>query len=138
MGGEEFLIYSRRSPFDQVINLVDRVLKVIAEEPIYFEGKAIPVALTAGFISLPFSSIPDEVCGWERTLQIADMALYLGKTNGRNRAYGIAKLLVPYEEAIETVSSDLAAAILQNMVEIVEVLGPEPTQDYVKNEEATS
>lgn len=125
-GGEEFLIYSRRSPFDQIVNLVERVLKIIADEPIYFEGRAISVTLTAGFISLPFSGIPDEVCDWEKTLQIADMALYLGKTNGRNRAYGIAKLLVPYHDAIGTVTSDLAAAILQNMVEIVEVLGPEP------------
>jgi diguanylate cyclase (GGDEF)-like protein len=125
-GGEEFLIYSRRSPFEQIIPLVDRVLKIIAEKPIYFEGRSISVTLTAGFISLPFAGIPDEICDWEKTLQIADMALYLGKTNGRNRAYGISKLLVPYPDAIDTVTSDLAAAILQNMVEIVEVLGPEP------------
>ena len=135
-GGEEFLIYSRRSPFDQIVNLVERVLKIIADEPIYFEGRAISVTLTAGFISLPFSGIPDEVCDWEKTLQIADMALYLGKTNGRNRAYGIAKLLVPYHDAIDTVTSDLAAAILQNMVEIVEVLGPEPKPVNPKVENA--
>jgi diguanylate cyclase (GGDEF)-like protein len=133
-GGEEFLIYSRRSPFDQIIHLVDRVLKIIADEPIYFEGRAISVTLTAGFISLPFSDIPDEICDWEKTLQIADMALYLGKTNGRNRAYGIAKLLVPYQDGIDTVTSDLAAAILQNMVEIIEVLGPEPKSANAKVE----
>lgn len=137
-GGEEFLIYSRRSPFDQIIHLVDRVLKVIAEEPIYFEGRTISVTLTAGFISLPFSGIPDEECDWEKTLQIADMALYLGKTNGRNRAYGISKLLVPYPEAIATVTSDLAAAILQNMVEIVEVLGPEHQVAQAKPDSAAS
>ena len=118
------------------MNLVERVLKIIADEPIYFEGRAISVTLTAGFISLPFSGIPDEVCDWEKTLQIADMALYLGKTNGRNRAYGIAKLLVPYHDAIGTVTSDLAAAILQNMVEIVEVLGPEPKPVNPKVENA--
>jgi hypothetical protein len=68
--------------------------------------------------------VPEDVCDWERALQIADMALYLGKTHGRNRAYGLSRLLVAHEEAITTLTHDLAAAIKQNMVEVIEVLGP--------------
>jgi hypothetical protein len=48
---------------------------------------------------LPFSGLDESVFGWEKVLQIADMALYLGKANGRNRAYGIA-VWCPSEAAL--------------------------------------
>ena len=57
-------------------------------------------------------------------MQIADMALYLGKVNGRNRAYGLNRLLVPFEEAMPVLERDITAAIKANMVELVEVVGP--------------
>ena len=49
--------------------------------------------MSAGYIALPFSDIPEQQCNWEKTMQFADMALYLGKVNGRNRAYGLISLL---------------------------------------------
>ncbi len=123
-GGEEFLIYSPKSNPEQITSLVERVLRAIGEKPFTHEALVIPVTVTAGFISVPFSDVPEEFCDWERALQIADMALYLGKTHGRNRAYGLARLLVSHEDALPTLTHDLAAAIKDNMVEIIEVLGP--------------
>ena len=123
-GGEEFLIYSPKSNPEQITSLVDRVLRTIGEKPFTHGSLSIPVTVTAGFISVPFSDVPEEFCDWERALQIADMALYLGKTHGRNRAYGLARLLVSHEDALPTLTHDLAAAIKDNMVEIIEVLGP--------------
>jgi diguanylate cyclase (GGDEF)-like protein len=123
-GGEEFLIYSPKSNPEQITSLVDRVLRTIGEKPFTHGALSIPVTVTAGFISVPFSDVSEEFCDWERALQIADMALYLGKTHGRNRAYGLARLLVPHEDALPTLTHDLAAAIKDNMVEIIEVLGP--------------
>lgn len=123
-GGEEFLIFSPKSNPEQIKSLVERVLRTIGETPFMNGDLPIPVTVTAGFISVPFSDVPEEVCDWERALQIADMALYLGKTHGRNRAYGLAKLLVPYQDAIPTLTHDLAAGIKQEMVEVIEVLGP--------------
>jgi diguanylate cyclase (GGDEF)-like protein len=123
-GGEEFLIFSPKSNPEQITSLVERVLRTIGEAPFMNGEQAIPVTVTAGFISVPFSDVPEDVCDWERALQIADMALYLGKTHGRNRAYGLARLLVPHEDAIPTLTHDLAAAIKKNMVDVIEVLGP--------------
>jgi hypothetical protein len=57
-------------------------------------------------------------------MQIADMALYLGKTHGRNRAYGLNRLLVPFEQAMPVLEHDIASALEANMVELVEVVGP--------------
>ncbi len=123
-GGEEFLIFSPKSNPEQITNLVNRVLRTIGETPFMNGSQAIHVTVTAGFISVPFSEVPEDVCDWEKALQIADMALYLGKTHGRNRAYGLSKILVPYEEAIPILTHDLAEAIKQNMVDVIEVLGP--------------
>nr|WP_315472602.1 tetratricopeptide repeat-containing diguanylate cyclase [uncultured Undibacterium sp.] len=123
-GGEEFLIFSPKSNPEQITSLVQRVLCTIGETPFCSGTLSMPVTVTAGFISVPFSDVPEDVCDWERALQIADMALYLGKTHGRNRAYGLSRLLVGHEEAIPTLTHDLAAAIKQNMVDVIEVLGP--------------
>jgi diguanylate cyclase (GGDEF)-like protein len=123
-GGEEFLIYSPKSNPMQITRLVERVLRAIGEKPIAVGELQVPVTMTAGFISLPFSGVPEGVCNWEKTLQMADMALYLGKAHGRNRAYGMAKLLVPHEQAMPILEHDLSAAISAGMVELIEVLGP--------------
>ena len=123
-GGEEFLIYAPKSSPEQITNLVERVLTAIGSEAIQVGNLQIPVTLTAGFISLPFSGVSEENCGWEKTLQMADMALYLGKAHGRNRAYGLSKLLVEHEKAMQLIDHDLSAAISDGMVELIEVIGP--------------
>ena len=123
-GGEEFLIFSPKSNPAQITSLVDRVLRAIGEEAIQVGNIAVPVTLTAGYISLPFSGVPESICNWEKTLQMADMALYLGKAHGRNRAYGLSRLLVPHEQAMPILDHDLSAAIAAEMVEIIEVIGP--------------
>ena len=128
-GGEEFLIYSPHSSPVQITSLVDRVLRAIGEKPVLVGELHIPVTLTAGFISLPVSGVPETVCSWEKTLQIADMALYLGKAHGRNRAYGLARLLVPYEQAMPILERDLSAAISAGLVEMIEVTGPLQVKD---------
>lgn len=127
-GGEEFLIFSPKSNPAQITRLVERVLQVIGEKPIQVGEIAVPVTLTAGYISLPFSGVPEILCNWEKALQMADMALYLGKAHGRNRAYGLSRLLVPHEQAMPILDHDLSAAISAGMVEIIEVIGPLQTR----------
>jgi hypothetical protein len=60
---------------------------------------------------LPFSGVPEEACNWEKAMQLADMALYLGKMNGRNRADGLLSLLAPYQQALPELEKDFSAAI---------------------------
>lgn len=123
-GGEEFLVFSPKSSPSQSAGLVERLLQAVGAEPIMAVDEEIQVTMTAGFISLPFSDVPESVFGWEKVLQIADMALYLGKANGRNRAYGISRLLVPSEVALPVLETDLSAALANGMVELIEVFGP--------------
>ena len=123
-GGEEFLVYSPKANAGHLKNLAQRVLKVIGETPIEVNGQSLQVTVTGGFLSLPFSGLTEEECNWEKAMQIADMALYLGKVNGRNRAYGLNRLLVPFEVAMPVLERDISAAIKSEMVELMEVVGP--------------
>lgn len=122
-GGEEFLIYSRKSHIHQAALLVERILKIIGENEIEFEGKKIKITATCGFVSLPFIEGANEFRGWEKTLQIADAALYFGKNNGRNRAYGIGKILVDEEIAMPIIVENLPEAIEKELVEVIEING---------------
>ena len=123
-GGEEFLVYSPKSNSSQIAGLVERVLHAVGGKSITIGDHEIQVTMTAGFISLPFSDISEEDLNWEKALQIADMALYLGKANGRNRAYGVARVLVDAVSALPLLEEDLAAAVKSGVVELIEVLGP--------------
>ncbi|MDX1536323.1 GGDEF domain-containing protein [Arsukibacterium sp.] len=123
-GGEEFLIYLDNISSEQVVDFCDRILKVVASEPVMWDGKLIPVSTSGGFIHLPFAGIDETELNWERALQIADMALYLSKVNGRNQVYAITGLHSEYEAARQLLSDDLQGAIGQNMVDYITIKGP--------------
>lgn len=124
-GGEEFLIFAPKSDPEQIEFLVGRLLNAVGESAIETDGHSLQVTMTAGFIALPYSTIPETDFDWEKALQIADMALYLGKANGRNRGYGVSALKVPPAEGLPVLEQDLTAAIAAGMVDLVEVHGPQ-------------
>ncbi|MDP2371152.1 diguanylate cyclase [Rhodoferax sp.] len=126
-GGEEFLVYSPRANPQHLKGLAERLLEAIGSKPIVVGGQSIPVTVTAGFIALPYSGISEALCNWEKALQIADMALYMGKVNGRNRAYGVGPLRVAPEIALPILDHDLSAALKAGMIELTEVMGPAQT-----------
>lgn len=123
-GGEEFLVFAPKTKPEQLTTMVERVLRSIGSTPVIAGQTEIPVTVSAGYIALPFSDVPEDKCNWEKAMQLADMALYLGKVNGRNRAYGLMKLLVPYEQALPELERDFSDALKQNMVDVNVVLGP--------------
>jgi diguanylate cyclase (GGDEF)-like protein len=124
-GGEEFLVFSPKANATRLKNLAHRVLVAIGATPMEVGDKTMTVTVTGGFLSLPFSGLSETDCNWEKAMQIADMALYLGKVNGRNRAYGLNRLLVPFEQAMPVLEHDISAALKAGMVELVEVIGPD-------------
>ena len=127
-GGEEFLVFSPKANAAHLKSLAQRVLNVIGKEPIAVGDQMIAITVSGGFLSLPFSGLSETDCNWEKAMQIADMALYLGKVNGRNRAYGLNRLLAPFEQVMPVLERDISAALKAEMVELVEVLGPTPAR----------
>lgn len=123
-GGEEFLIVLRRIDQAALTQFTQRVLDVIGKHPIEFQGQRIAITISAGFITLPFADLTEEQFNWEKALQLADMALYLGKVHGRNRGYGVVQLHRPYAEIQHQLETDLSKAIDDGMVEVCLLHGP--------------
>jgi two-component system, cell cycle response regulator len=78
-GGEEFLIISPNVNGQDGMKTAERLRKVIAENPVKFEGKLLPI--TASFGIAPFEPSLKSV---EQLLSRADEALYAAKDGGRN------------------------------------------------------
>jgi diguanylate cyclase (GGDEF)-like protein len=116
-GGEEFLIVLQRPQQADIDQLCQTLLQKVSELPVMFEGKEIPVTISGGFINLPFAGVPEHQFNWERVLQVADMALYLSKVNGRNQINLVTDLNVPFADAEPHLQSDLSGAIRENMIQ---------------------
>lgn len=123
-GGEEFLVYSPKANPAQLRALAERLLYAVGGKPIRVGEHDLRVTVTAGFLTLPFAGVPEVRCNWEKALQIADMALYLGKVHGRNRAYGLTQLNAPVDQSLALLEKDLQQALEAGCVELVEVPGP--------------
>jgi len=123
-GGEEFLFYVKDIDLEQLRQFAARILHAVGTDPIKVDKHMIQMTATVGFIQLPFAGVSEEFVNWERTLQIADMALYTGKAHGRNRACGVAGLNVDYETAKHALENDFSEAIEQGWVSIVTIPGP--------------
>lgn len=123
-GGEEFLIMLRRVDIAATTLFTQRVLDDIAVRPVTFADQQIHVTISAGFLTYPFAGLDEATLGWSKTLQLADMALYLSKVHGRNRGYGLVQLNQPYAAVARQLETDLSQAIEQGQVEIVLVQGP--------------
>lgn len=122
-GGEEFLIVLQRPQQDDIDQLCQTLLHKVSELPVLFEGKEIPVTISGGFINLPFAGVPELQFNWERVLQVADMALYLSKVNGRNQINLVTGLNVPFADAEPHLQSDLSGAIRENMIQLHTING---------------
>lgn len=79
-GGEEFGIILPSTSMDGALILAERIRQVIAQTPIMYKEIAIPVTISIGVSELESGS-PN----YEHLIHCADLALYYGKENGRNR-----------------------------------------------------
>lgn len=123
-GGEEILLVLEHLVPDQLSSFIERILQIITAQPVIFEQHSISVTASGGFIHLPFAGVSEELLGWEKVMQIVDMALYLSKANGRNQVCMINGLKVSFSQAEALLSSDLGGAIRADMLDITRVSGP--------------
>ena len=68
---------------------------------------------------------PDNVVlSWERAISLVDMAMYMAKVHGRNRAYGVHRLRRSDDEALAVIERDLEKAWETGMVVLQTLRGP--------------
>ena len=117
-GGEEFVLILPGTAPEGMTVLAERVLRIIAQEPVMAEGTSVPVTVSAGCVSYPlFAGQP-----WQDSLKVADFAMYMAKQGGRNRAVCLMK--VQEGAPKDVLLTDLAAASAAGHVTLQTILGP--------------
>jgi diguanylate cyclase (GGDEF)-like protein len=121
-GGEEFLAFLpavKRSSLDDVAR---RLLSGIPARSIDYQGTRLSVNVSIGFAPFPLAP-GGKSMSWERAVNLVDMALYLAKGHGRNRAYGVQGFAHDTGMTMEEIEQDIEAAWRAGSVELSIVQG---------------
>jgi diguanylate cyclase (GGDEF)-like protein len=121
-GGEEFLAFLPAIPREGVDEIARRLLAGISEHTIDYQGNAISVNVSIGFAPFPLSP-GEQPLPWERAVNLVDMALYMAKGHGRNRAYGVRGFANFGATSMEHIEQDLESAWRAGSVEMTVVMG---------------
>lgn len=117
-GGEEFVLVLPGTSAEGMAVLAERVLSVIGTEPVMAEGRAIPVTVSAGCVSYPL--LPGQP--WQDALKVADVAMYMAKESGRNRA--ICLMDIAADTPAARLTDALADAVETGQVMVKPISGP--------------
>jgi diguanylate cyclase (GGDEF)-like protein len=125
-GGEEFLIYMPGVVPAQAQALAERVLHTVGAQPVPVPGLTGPglrvtVSLGYGCFPLPPGRLSLTL---ERAINLADMALYTAKGQGRNRAIGIASIVAADDAGLRAAESDFDRAWHEGRLTLQRSLGP--------------
>ena len=134
-GGEEFLAFMPAVPRDGLDDIARRVLQGISAQRVTYQEHEIAVNVSVGFAPYPLAPGATPLA-WERAVNLVDMALYLAKAHGRNRAYGVRGFAHFERTSMEAIEQDLERAWRDGYVDLSVVLGsapeaPPPSQDNV-------
>jgi predicted signal transduction protein with EAL and GGDEF domain len=101
-----------------------RVLRIVGQTPIACGTESLRITASIGYARFPLA--PYDTQGpWEQALNLADMALYTAKNQGRNRAVGIASTTAPTSEALREIGADFERAWRDSRVTLTHTSGPE-------------
>ncbi len=123
-GGEEFLVFVPATSSDRLDEIAMRIMHAISSEPVLFQGTPIRVTASIGYAPMPLPP-HNLVLPWDRAIGLVDMALYMAKVRGRNRAYGICGLRHGDDESLSRIERDLEQSWKDGMVEMRALPGPE-------------
>ena len=87
VGGDEFALLVPGSTAEGLLELAHRLVEAVAALSFRFAGKAVGVTASVGI-----ARFPDNAADAEGLIAAADEALYLSKSEGRNRATVSARL----------------------------------------------
>ncbi len=134
-GGEEFLAFLPAVARDDLDDIARRILHGISAQRVFYQEQEIAVNVSVGFAPYPLAPGATPL-PWERAVNLVDMALYLAKAHGRNRAYGVRGFALFERTSMEAIEQDLERAWRDGYVDLSVVLSgapeaPPPSQDNV-------
>ena len=130
-GGEEFLILAPSAAPEQIDQMALRVLNALGSEPVRIGKTSLQVTASIGYARFPLPPYTTDV-PWEQAINLADMALYTAKNQGRNRAVGIVSTRASTREALREIEADFDQAWHAGRVTLLQTPGPEPRDDALR------
>ena len=124
-GGEEFLAFLPAIPRNGLDEVARRLLNGISETSIEYQGTTLSVNVSIGYAPYPLAP-NGTVLPWERAVNLVDMALYMAKGHGRNRAYGVRGFANFGRTSMEEVEQNLEQAWRAGFVDMAIVTGGYP------------
>ncbi|MDQ2822023.1 MAG: diguanylate cyclase [Pseudomonadota bacterium] len=124
-GGEEFLAFLPAIPRSGLDDVARRVLSGIAGCSVDYQGQTLAANVSIGFAPFPLNP-GGAPLPWERAVNLVDMALYLAKSHGRNRAYGVNGFANFEQTSMEQIEENLEQAWRAGHVDLSVVLGGWP------------
>ena len=116
-GGEGFLVMAPKARGDALDALAKRLLAVVSDTPVALaNGRTLTVTVSIGYGAFPLPPCEQPI-DWERALNLADMALYTAKSQGRHRAIGVAAL-ADHETALADAEEDFERAWSDGLVQL--------------------
>lgn len=124
-GGEEFLAFLPAVPRGGLDDVARRILHGIGSQTLAHGGKTLQVNVSVGFAPYPLAPAGTPL-SWERAVNLVDMALYMAKSHGRNRAYGVRGFANLERTTLEAIEQDLEGAWRNCFVDLAVVPGDMP------------
>jgi diguanylate cyclase (GGDEF)-like protein len=116
-GGEEFVIIARGQSLEGLEHLAERIRENVELNSFEIDcNQVIPCTCSIGIACFPFIKTKLELLTWEQTLNIADLALYLSKNNGRNT--WVSLIENPANSETET-SDTFYEDVMKNLIELI-------------------
>jgi diguanylate cyclase (GGDEF)-like protein len=116
-GGEEFLVFVPDIDEVEACAFARRLLHAVHAAPIVSGELSIATSVSIGFVLWPMQC-DGAPLGWERQVHLADLALYLSKAGGRNRAHGVCGPQSLSAAALAAMEQDLGQAARDGLVEL--------------------
>jgi diguanylate cyclase (GGDEF)-like protein len=136
-GGEEFLVLSRSSSVSGTPVFCQRILEVVASDP-FLLGKDIRIRKTCsiGWAAYPWLVSNAEALCAEEVIELADSALYLAKSSGRNQSIGF----LPSDAALATadhLAMENLRAAQSELIRVTKNHGPAATLSSTPSQQGT-
>lgn len=135
-GGEEFLLCVPGGDAGHARALAQRVLQAVGAAPVALPGQpalALHVTVSVGYgcFPLPPTQLP---LAMERAINLADMALYTAKNQGRNCAVGIEQTQADDDAGLHALEADFDQARQDGRVTLDHLAGPPPASSAAQAE----
>jgi diguanylate cyclase (GGDEF)-like protein len=124
-GGEEFLAFLPAVPRSRLDDVAQRLLSGIPARSVDYQGITLSVNVSIGFAPFPLAP-GGKSMSWERAVNLVDMALYLAKGHGRNRAYGVRGFARENTMTMEEIEHDIENAWRAGNIDLSIVQGTWP------------